>query len=244
MGVAASDDIDELARGIYLVARSFLENIRGEHPALVDAFDAKVVCGIAAFPGAPLGVFRPNRWRRGSERFHQLDVNLTPRGSKPLPSMLVALEVFDTIVHELAHLYADVLGIDDMSADGVAHNVEFARLASMLGLHVRRVPRIGHATSGPTPATQRRFAGHIKLLAFLLDTHRLSLRHVAAARPHAVVFTPGSRGTTLDVFDLVPVRGGCPTTSRSIAPLRAPVSWWAHRDVICNYCGQLFRELT
>lgn len=239
---AASDALDELARVCYLVAHNFLYQIRREHPTLWDAFGHVVFVG-AAHPGAPWGVFRPNRWQRGSARFHQLDVNLTPRTSVQPPRALGAIEVFDTIVHELSHLYAQTLGIEDTSGNGVEHNKEFARLATSLGVRVRQgVPRLGHVTDGPTVTTQRRFADHLQVLAVMLDTHLPEVLKMATTTPRAVALEPGSAGRKLDVFDLVAVRCSCPRTPRSIAPIHAPVAWWARSDVRCGYCNQPFRE--
>ena len=74
-----------------------------------------------------MGFYSPERWNAGSDgKYHELAIN-PEHFNEPL-------EVIDTIMHELVHIYCDQNGIKDTSRQGYYHNARFKKVAEEWGL--------------------------------------------------------------------------------------------------------------
>lgn len=74
-----------------------------------------------------MGFYRQESWRNGTDgNYHELALN-PEHFNEPL-------EVIDTMMHELVHIYCDQKGIKDTSRQGYYHNQRFKKVAEEWGL--------------------------------------------------------------------------------------------------------------
>jgi hypothetical protein len=90
-----------------------------------------------------LGHFWANRWNadtsneEGGEIYHEINI-CAERMNRPVE------DVLSTLLHELAHLYNNVIGVNDCNA-AQYHNKEFKKTAEKFGLIVDKFPGRGWA---------------------------------------------------------------------------------------------------
>lgn len=72
------------------------------------------------------------------------------------------MELFDTILHELIHLYCRVLDIKEVSNNNRYHNKKFKELAEKIGLITQKLPIFGYNTRGLNKHLQKTIINWIK----------------------------------------------------------------------------------
>src|SRR5690606_17162912 len=138
--------------------------IRANHPDL----PAVVIVTGSGMVGPPRwGHFRANGWTERAEKGAALNLMVG--------EMFVAGETLargadctvETMLHEAAHVLAQVRGIKDTSRQGHWHNQRFRRLAEELGLEYPKEsahPQVGFSECLMTPGTREEYAGVIEEL--------------------------------------------------------------------------------
>lgn len=84
-----------------------------------------IVVNVQTSKGA-FGHYSPRRWRDGEKYVHELALN-PEYFNNPM-------EVVDTMIHELVHIYCDQNEIKDTSRAGYYHNKKFKEVAEKFGL--------------------------------------------------------------------------------------------------------------
>lgn len=74
------------------------------------------------------------KWTSGDARDYE--INICANGRR-------GTDVYETLLHEMAHLYALMNGISDTSNHGFYHNAEYKKIAEVHGLKVEKIPRYG-----------------------------------------------------------------------------------------------------
>lgn len=118
---------------------------------LTGAFRSRVVVVLGGRALGPYGSYQPEKWQLDERALDEIHVNIGVFLFAQMEASARAEEIFDTICHELAHLYTRVTGQRGTSGRGNRyHNRIFARIAVALGLRVEKSPRsyIGHITTG------------------------------------------------------------------------------------------------
>lgn len=109
---------------LYELEKRLTMNVKAlakEHNIKMDGIVVNVQTSKGAF-----GHFSARRWKDGEKYVHELALN-PEYFSKPL-------EVVDTIIHELVHVYCDQNSIKDTSRAGYYHNKKFKEVAEKFGL--------------------------------------------------------------------------------------------------------------
>lgn len=120
-----------------------------------------------------LGHFWANRWdadttKEGEEKEIYHEINLSAEYlNRPIQ------DLFGTLLHELAHMYNNVLGIEDCNEAGY-HNKHFKTAAQKFGLIVDKMPGKGWAL------TSLDEAGHSAIAALEPNKEALSFCRIAA----------------------------------------------------------------
>lgn len=65
-------------------------------------------------------------------------------------------EIAETLLHEMAHQFAHLNGIEDCSREGTYHNKHFLKIASEHGLNVRQTKQYGFSETTLTPKAKER----------------------------------------------------------------------------------------
>ena len=119
-----------------------------------------------------LGHFWANRWdadtaKDGSEKviYHEININ-ADKMNMPVE------EILHTLLHELAHLYNNILNIEDCNA-AQYHNKNFKTTAQKFGLNVDKYPGRGWAL------TSLNEEGYSAIAAFNPDKSALSICRIA-----------------------------------------------------------------
>lgn len=119
-----------------------------------------------------LGHFWANRWDADTtkdatekEIYHEININADAMH-------MGADEIFHTLLHELAHLYNNVLHIEDCNA-AQYHNKEFKKTAEKFGLNVDKYPGRGWAL------TSLNEDGYAAIAALEPDKSALSICRIA-----------------------------------------------------------------
>lgn len=122
-----------------------------------------------------LGHFWANRWDSDTtkdatekEIYHEININ-AERMNRPVE------DVFETLLHELAHLYNNVLGIEDCNA-AQYHNKHFKTAAQKFGLIVDKFPGRGWAL------TSLDEEGYAAIAALEPDRSALSICRIPAEK--------------------------------------------------------------
>lgn len=87
----------------------------------------KLYVNVQTSKGA-FGHYSPNRWIMGEKKEQVDELALNPEFFQN------PLEVVDTILHELVHVYCKQNGIKDTSRNGYYHNQKFKKIAEEFGL--------------------------------------------------------------------------------------------------------------
>lgn len=179
-----------------------------------------------------LGQFRSQRWDApGATRLHEILIADHHLGAD-------VEEVADTLLHELAHLLADVRGLRDTSNRGRYHNAKFKLCAQDIGLVVRYEKPFGYRTLGLSSELRMLLAGT------LLDLeHSLVLK---LANPRRL---PPEIGVVEDLGEAPIVKRkfvfaicGCVDARDRYQPVRVAVGRWRPRSIYCVVCGTWFRD--
>lgn len=122
-----------------------------------------------------LGHFWANRWDADTTKdatekviYHEININ-ADRMNRPVE------DVLEVLLHELAHLYNNVLGIEDCNA-AQYHNKHFKSAAQKFGLNVDKFPGRGWAL------TSLDEEGHAAIAALEPDRSALSICRIPAEK--------------------------------------------------------------
>ncbi|APZ34261.1 hypothetical protein BOH66_08405 [Microbacterium aurum] len=211
---------------------------------LTCAFRSRVVVVLGGRALGPYGSYQPEKWQLDERALDEIHVNIGVFLFAQMDSSARAEEIFDTICHELAHLYTRVTGQRGTSGRGNRyHNRIFARIAVALGLRVERSPRsyIGHITTGLSTAGWERYADLVLELEQALRLLPADQQgHPTSLAPSVVVATAA---------DAVPATGkyvsaqcGCRDERGRPRTLRMARGWWLDGTVGCSLCQQVFIE--
>jgi hypothetical protein len=180
-----------------------------------------------------LGQFRPERWdTAGPVRLHEILI-----ADRRLDAG--AEGVAETLLHELAHLLAEVRGLDDTSNRGRYHNGRYKLCAHDIRLVVRYGKPFGYLTCGLSQELRVRLADELR------DLHRALVLKLAipweVPNPidagHALVdVTMPARRTF--IFAIC----GCVNARGRYQPVRVAVGRWRQRSIFCASCGVWFRD--
>ena len=211
---------------------------------LTCAFRSRVVVVLGGRALGPYGSYQPEKWQLDERALDEIHVNIGVFLFAQMDSSARAEEIFDTICHELAHLYTRVTGQRGTSGRGNRyHNRIFARIAVALGLRVEKSPRsyIGHITTGLSTAGWERYADLV-----------LELEQALRLLPADQQFRPTSLAPSVVVAtaaDAVPATGkyvsaqcGCRDERGRPRTLRMARGWWLDGTVGCSLCQQVFIE--
>src|SRR5690606_4546663 len=150
----AEETIEPSGSSIVAALERVWDLIRANHPDL----PAVVIVTGSGMLGPPRwGHFRADGWTERAEKGAALDL--------AIGEMFVAGETLargadrtvETMLHEAAHVPAQVRGIKDTSRQGRWHNQKFRRLAEELGLEYLKEsahPRVGFSECRMTPGTR------------------------------------------------------------------------------------------
>lgn len=211
---------------------------------LTCAFRSRVVVVLGGRALGPYGSYQPEKWLLDERALDEIHVNIGVFLFAQMDSSARAEEIFDTICHELAHLYTRVTGQRGTSGRGNRyHNRVFARIAVALGLRVEKSPRsyIGHITTGLSTAGWERYADLVLELEQALRLLPADQQgRPTSLAPSVVVATAA---------DAVPATGkyvsaqcGCRDERGRPRTLRMARGWWLDGTVGCSLCQQAFIE--
>lgn len=221
--------------------------IRANHPDL----PAVVIVTGSGMVGPPRwGHFRADGWTERTEKGAALDL--------VIGEMFVAGETLargadhtvETMLHEAAHVLAQVRGIKDTSRQGRWHNQRFRRLAEELGLEYPKEsahPRVGFSECLMTPGTREEYAQVIEdldrairltiaLPEFLATAPEGGESHGAGEYIHHGGRKPRQPGATPTTNNLKAVCG-CPTPRI----IRASRKVLEEGDIVCGKCRESFK---
>lgn len=138
--------------------------IRANHPDL----PAVVIVTGSGMIGPPRwGHFRANGWTERAEKGAALDLAIGEMFVAGETLARGAAHTVETMLHEAAHVLAEVRGIKDTSRQGRWHNQRFRALAEEMGLEYPREsahPQVGFAECLMTPGTREEYTGVIEEL--------------------------------------------------------------------------------
>ncbi|WP_280254900.1 hypothetical protein [Nocardia wallacei] len=193
------------------------------------------------------GWFYPGAWKHEGRDIDEIFLNADLRHGHS-EERFTAEDWFVTLVHEAAHAWNHMNGVQDTSNRGRYHNRQFAKVAVALGLQVAKHPVYGHITPCLQPDVQ---VGHADLIA-LLDKSLVMVRE-----PERVRRTPkGSRAgatstgtatlaTAESVAKYIFAACACRTARGGLVTIRiAKGSWRDGVAITCSACSQDFRVST
>lgn len=175
---------------IMQAANGALLSIRRNHPELTNVV---LVVGASGQKkgGAFHGRFSPNSWEAQSAP-HEIILSgeSLERGARA---------TIGTLLHECAHLLANVRGIQDTSRQGRFHNKKFAALATELGIDVEQDPSIGWSLTSVPDASATLYSKEIAALDEALKAYRKPLA-LAAKKPKTTIrLNCDCRGLTVPI---------------------------------------------
>ncbi|MCC4907777.1 hypothetical protein [Microbacterium sp. cx-59] len=205
---------------------------------------------VVVLGGQALGAFgsyQPEKWQLEATALDEIHINVGMFMFAHMDATARAEEILDTICHELAHLYARVVGLKDTSGRGNRyHNRTFARLATLLGLRVAKNDRsyIGHVTVGLSEVGRDRFGD---LVAELESAIRLLPASGATGRAVAlpsVSVTPLGlgEGEAGNASKYVSAQCKCRDQRGRPRTIRMARGWWLEDSVGCALCQHVFAE--
>ncbi|QSB07206.1 hypothetical protein JQS30_17065 (plasmid) [Natronoglycomyces albus] len=170
--------------------------------------------------GLKLGHFAADRWHHAATATDLSEVFIGGEGLERGSD-----EVLATLLHEAAHVVANVRGIQDTSRQGRWHNKKFKALAEELGLTVTKDDKLGWSPSQLAEDAATVYADTLQSLNEALTVYRRAEIHAQ----------PGTKGATNTVQ---PALCGCPRRIR-VAP-----SVLEEAPIVCGSCGQEFQHET
>jgi hypothetical protein len=113
------------------------------------------------------GHFAASRWSHDGAEVHELFIAAEGL-NRPVA------EVFATLLHEAAHVFAHQAGVKDTSRGGRYHNAQFKTLGEHMGLTITEQDPIGWSGTELAEGTAARYAAPMAKLAEALDAFRLA----------------------------------------------------------------------
>lgn len=216
-------------------------------PGITAAFSERVVVVLGGQALGAFGSYQPEKWQLEAAALDEIHINVGVFMFAHMDATARAEEILDTICHELAHLYARVVGLKDTSGRGNRyHNRTFARLATLLGLRVAKSDRsyIGHVTVGLSEVGQGRFddlAAELESAIRLLPASGGTGRAVA---PPTVSVAPlgFAEGEAGNASKYVSARCNCRDERGRPRTIRMARGWWLEDSVGCALCQHVFTE--
>jgi hypothetical protein len=212
-----------------LLARVLLEAARrrqDELPGLTETLQDQVLITCGGTCVAAYGWFDADAWRYGDRPVHELFVNACfsdrPPGISPAENVLV------TLLHEAAHVYASVNGIQDTSREHRYHNRRFAQLAVQLGLVAETDKRVGHRTPRLSGRGQADFSELVAELG-----HGLLIQRTPPLGPDGFALTRAAK------YVFAACR--CEST-RGPVTVRMARGSWRPGSIWCRSCDTAFVE--
>lgn len=218
--------------------------IRANHPDL----PAVVIVTGSGMVGPPRwGHFRANGWTERTEKGAALDLTIGEMFVAGETLARGAAHTLETMLHEAAHVLAQVRGVKDTSRQGRWHNQRFRALAEELGLEYPKEsahPRVGFSECLMTPGTREEYAGVIENLdrairltiaipEFLATAPEGEEGYGAGEHIHHGVRKPRQPGATTNNLKAV---CGCPTPRI----IRASRKVLREGDIVCGKCREPF----
>lgn len=214
-------------------------------PGITAAFHRRTVIVLGGQAHGAYGSYQPEKWQLNAQTVDEIHINVGFVGVVDIDNRARAIEIVDTIGHELAHLYARSHGIRDTSGRGNRyHNRAFAQIATLIGLRVEKSPRsyVGHITTGLTARGEELLGDLVTDLdqaMRLLPADGLSRRTTAPAATIAPVVAPEP-----EVVSSKYVSAHCSCRDHLGRPrtIRMARGWWSPESVGCGICRELFVE--
>ena len=222
--------------------------IRANHPDL----PAVVIVTGSGMVGPPRwGHFRANGWTERAEKGAALDLAIGEMFVAGETLARGAAHTVETMLHEAAHVLAEVRGIKDTSRQGRWHNQRFRALAEEMGLEYPREsahPQVGFAECLMTPGTREEYTGVIEELdrairltialpEFLATAPEGEEGYGAGEHIHHGGRKPRQpRATTTTTNNNLKAVCGCPTPRI----IRASRKVLEEGDIVCGKCREPF----
>jgi len=216
--------------------------IRANHPDL----PAVVIVTGSGMVGPPRwGHFRADGWTERTEKGAALDLAIGEMFVAGETLARGAAHTLETVLHEAAHVLAQVRGIKDTSRQGRWHNQRFRALAEEVGLEYLKEsahPRVGFSECRMTPGTREEYAGVIEELDRAIRL-TIALPEYLAAAPEE------SRGAGEHIHHSgrKPRQPGASTTNNLKATcgcgriIRASRKVLAEDPILCGKCREPFK---
>ncbi len=212
-----------------------------ELPGLLEHLQDDVVLTSHGTNESALGWFQCGAWQHDGRSVDEIFLNADRRHGHGEDA---AEDVLTTLIHEMAHAWNSMNGIQDCSNRGRYHSKRFAEIAVQLGLSVTKHHTWGHATPGLQDRARQEYGD---LLAALDDAV------VITREPGQVTDTKGTSTATAtnptpvltDEADAKYVFASCQCrTSRgtNVAFRMARGSWREDVPVWCSACGTAFER--
>lgn len=220
---------------VVVINRIALESARRTEallPGIVESVEA-VVMYVAGTPKFRYGHFMREAWRSEGRRSAEIVINAAYLDRS-------AEDVMTTLLHEMAHAYANEQNIWDTSRDGRYHNRRFGELAVQLGAHVVKDTKVGHRTQGLTSDGRRRYGDLLGELTAALTLVRDPVRTAGVTAPPAgsTPSLPIVTGTHSSQRKYVfPVCRCLDRHGRPEVVGRIAVGKWRTGKLLCTVCG-------
>lgn len=200
-------------------------------PGIIEAVESTVMY-VAGTPTSRYGHFMTEAWRNEHGRSSEIVLNAAHL-DRP------AENVMTTLLHEMAHAFANDQNIPDTSRDGRYHNRRFGELAVQLGAHIVKDPQVGLRTRGLTVNGRDRYGDLLCELAGALTLVRDPVRTVVVRpptepRPAPPTMTATNAQQRKYVF---PVCRCLDRRGRREVAGRIAVGKWVPGKLLCTACG-------
>jgi hypothetical protein len=133
-----------------------------DFPGLQEFIEDKVLFVVGQPAKHAHGWIAYESWRNANDYATEIYINADTRGCESAADLAVG--IWTTIAHELAHAANFIAGVQGVSRQGRWHNRKFAEVALALGVSVERHPSLGHVTTGPRAGIVHRYAEEIETI--------------------------------------------------------------------------------
>lgn len=240
---SAQESFLRLSDTCYRVGAEVARRCSSRLPGLTDLYARRVLLVVGGQRSGSLGHYAPEKWAYNKQAFDEVHVNIGHEIYAAKSTREVAIDIVDTICHELAHLYARANGIKDTSGRGSRyHNKQFARLASQFCLRVVRSGRshIGFQTVGLT-------GQGLELYSDVVDHLERELRLLPNYVPPTQDAPSESEtipqaSTEVEVQKYVFANCSCKNTQGKKRTIRMARGWWIEGSIGCAICQHIFTE--
>lgn len=231
VGDVAAGDMPALVSAINRVAMEAARRSDPFLPGIVESIES-VVMFVVGTPKSRYGHFMREAWRNEGRRTAEIVLNAAYLDHP-------AEDVMTTLLHEMAHAYANENNIWDTSRNGRYHNRRFGELAVRLGAHIIKDPKIGLRTQGLTAEGHQRYGDLLGELADVLTLVRDPVRAAAPATPtESSPATPNpTTASGLQRKYVFPVCQCLDRRGRREVAGRIAVGKWRPGKLVCTVCG-------